>query len=62
MWTNKTTLSIPPGGNITRPAGYFKIIVERLRCIPPSNTSDGVLILGQHVPQDESSDITTGRT
>jgi hypothetical protein len=31
MWTNKTAISIPPGGNITGPAGYFKIIVERLQ-------------------------------
>ena len=31
MWTNKAALSIPPGGNITGPEGYFKIIVEHLQ-------------------------------
>jgi hypothetical protein len=31
MWTNKAALSIPPGGNITGPERYFKIIVEHLQ-------------------------------
>jgi hypothetical protein len=31
MWTNKDAISIPSGGSVTGPEGYFTIIVERVQ-------------------------------
>ncbi|HEY7491773.1 MAG TPA: hypothetical protein VIH59_11785, partial [Candidatus Tectomicrobia bacterium] len=31
MWTNQAALTLSPGGSVTGPEGYFKIVVERLQ-------------------------------